>query len=222
MVPFGFIEVSPPFRPGSRGFFPQSGFLSDPPGQMGGECDLERQSRKPAERGSPRFRRGGTLNMEDRAMGITRILDLIVIILLATILLMPRPDATVKAGAERRRRAARAGGRAAVDLDRPPRRRRGEPGGWRTSISTATAPTGRWRRPPPRSVFTTATIGFTTSGPSPTPIGSRASRRSRRPSCALALCDRTPQPPGSRPATTRFAAASRCWRRRCGRSRTST
>ena len=30
-------------------------------------------------------------------MGITRILDLIVIILLATILLMPRPDATVKA-----------------------------------------------------------------------------------------------------------------------------
>ena len=43
-------------------------------------------------------------------MGITRILDLIVIILLATILLMPRPDATVKAAlnvdGERRERVA--------------------------------------------------------------------------------------------------------------------
>ena len=43
-------------------------------------------------------------------MGITRILDLIVIILLATILLIPRPDATVKAALtldpERRERVA--------------------------------------------------------------------------------------------------------------------
>ena len=43
-------------------------------------------------------------------MGITRILDLIVIILLATILLMPRPDATVKPAlnvdGERRERVA--------------------------------------------------------------------------------------------------------------------
>lgn len=43
-------------------------------------------------------------------MGITRILDLIVIILLATILLMPRPDATVKVALtldpERRERVA--------------------------------------------------------------------------------------------------------------------
>ena len=43
-------------------------------------------------------------------MGVTRILDLIVIILLATILLMPRPDATVKAAlnvdGERRERVA--------------------------------------------------------------------------------------------------------------------
>jgi hypothetical protein len=43
-------------------------------------------------------------------MGVTRILDLIVIVLLATILLMPRPDATVKAAlnvdGERRERVA--------------------------------------------------------------------------------------------------------------------
>ena len=43
-------------------------------------------------------------------MGVTRILDLIVLILLATILLMPRPDATVKPAltldAERRARVA--------------------------------------------------------------------------------------------------------------------
>jgi hypothetical protein len=43
-------------------------------------------------------------------MGVTRILDLIVIILLATILLMPRPDATVKSAlnvdGERRERVA--------------------------------------------------------------------------------------------------------------------
>ena len=31
-------------------------------------------------------------------MGVTRILDLIVIILLATVILMPRPDASVKPG----------------------------------------------------------------------------------------------------------------------------
>jgi len=45
-----------------------------------------------------------------RAMGVTRILDLIVIILLATILLMPRPDASVKPAlnvdGERRQRVA--------------------------------------------------------------------------------------------------------------------
>src|SRR5579885_3245673 len=43
-------------------------------------------------------------------MGLTRILDLIVVILLATIILMPRPDASVKPAltvdAERRERVA--------------------------------------------------------------------------------------------------------------------
>src|SRR4029079_9932645 len=67
-------------------------------------------------------------------MGVTRILDLIVIILLATVLLMPRPDASVKPALtldpERRARVAelqstligRPGARArsAVDAERAP------------------------------------------------------------------------------------------------------
>ena len=57
-------------------------------------------------------------------MGVTRILDLIVLLLLATVILMPRPDATVKPAlaVDPELRGARR--RAAVGADRPTRRRR--------------------------------------------------------------------------------------------------
>jgi len=68
-------------------------------------------------------------------VGVTRILDLMVILLLATVVLLPRPDASVKAALvlepEQRARVAELQSTRAWS--------------WRTCFSTAAARTGRSR-----------------------------------------------------------------------------
>ena len=114
VVPSRFASVSSRFQIGDAvAFCPDRGILSPLIGtpELAGEASIE-----------PR-----ALIMRARRMGVTRILDLIVLVLLATVLLMPRPDATVKPALTRRSGAARARRGAAVDADRPARRRRREP-----------------------------------------------------------------------------------------------
>ena len=154
---------------------------------------------------SRRYARHGTV-----AMGITRILDLIVIILLATILLMPRPDATVKPAltvdGERRERVAelqsiligpprrrRRQPRAGEHLSRRPPARLGAGGGDHRARFHASdyrlAPRARHRLRRPLRGRAGVRGGAAGDG------AVRARRRSR---------------PASRPATTPFAAGSRC------------
>ena len=156
-------------------------------------------------------------------MGVTRILDLIVIILLATVVLMPRPDASVKPALaldpERRARVAELqsiliGRPDAVDasvelanifLD-------GHRPDWAlATVSAAAAGTTR------------TTTASTTCARSRTPIGSRASRRSRRSSARSSCATQHAAAAPARPcAATPRAAGSRCWRRRWKRCRRST
>ena len=154
-------------------------------------------------------------------MGITRILDLIVIILLATILLMPRPDATVKAAlnvdGERRERVAELQsiliGRpddvaaslelANIYLD-----------GHRPDWALAAATTALRFHDSDYRLHHVRAIAY-------------ADRFEGEPAfeaaeLAMSLCDRTPQPAGVPPCDDAVRGRISLWRRRCGRSRTST
>ncbi len=131
-------------------------------------------------------------------MGITRILDLIVILLLATILLMPRPDATVKAAlnidGERRERVAEL---QSILM--------GHPDDVAASIEVANIYLDGHR---PDWALAAATTAVRTHGNDYRLHHLRAIAYADRfeaapafeaAELALSLCDRTPQPPGVPP-----------------------
>jgi hypothetical protein len=154
-------------------------------------------------------------------MGITRILDLIVIILLATVVLMPRPDATVKPALaldpERRARVAELqsaliGRPDSVDasvelanifLD-------GHRPDWALATVTRGGEVPRERLPP--SPPARDRVRRSVRGRAGVRCGKRA----------VELCDATPPPPARPRAATPRAAGWRCWRPRWKRCRRST
>ena len=154
-------------------------------------------------------------------MSVSRILDLIVIVLLATILLMPRPDATVKPAlgvdGERRQRVAELQSilighpddvaasieLANIYLD-----------GHRPDWALAAASTATRFHPDDYRLQHVRAIAYADRFEGAPAFEAAAA--------ALALCDRAAQPAGVPPATRLSTVASRCSPRRSSRSRTST